>query len=689
MNKLISILLFAVATILPQGTVPTTVLEIFGKDATNAAFHVDQYLGPSYTVTGNINPNDEPGCIEDYWTSGRSDSITFTGGPVSNITGNYLAIIIGSPNGGGYSANTWSLNFFNFAYGTAEGHFLFSAVEQADGTDQLIARYGNSAYNTFTVNIDQELGENLDSVHIFVLLTEADSLTIYVDGIYQGSTTGWEPTILGKTGGSRRLGGSPSTDYAHKFDHVSIHRVLPGETFNRSWINNYIQDIITRFSSCTDIDQSLRWTPLQEGYGITYPDATEIYWQTDDTVTVTWTDDVGNDITNVWLTTNNRTTYTLLGQATGGATSFKYAVGDIVSNQCRILISDPDSNWYDESESLFTIVDNYLRIYYPDNAPNQTFEVGDTVHVGVESALISTFNIYWSPDSLNWELMDEVIIDTTNNHIIDTTTYIWSFTHGEVGPIIYLKVSQTGDTALYYFERSYTEIGWSAPVGLNNCQTYEGGNVIEKQVKYDVSCGWANPPIRYYNRWITADAQGFSQDYVVDPDPVTYPRLTPTYLIDGVDTNAVAIGEFYMRGISITYSGRTYYVHNKKLYSDDNVNDIDSILVCDLSPLYSDTFPWDENENVYIIAYNVRWDSISNHYLPIDTTFENLNNDLIFKPLLVLEHQPSLLIFQNVIVEALPFPNPQDPAEDAILAFSGASTFRYHFRGIHPKAEKR
>lgn len=682
MKKLLLIFLLVATTILPQGVTPTTVIEIDGGQWDGAAFS-GGYTGPAYTEWGSINASSSfPGCggLQGDFQTGRSDSLTFS--VINSDTSNYAIFVIAWPNWGNYSADTWSLGLFGFLTVGVRGLISLGPQEMADGVDRISIYYGLDSYNNHTDTVDF----NWDAgFQLYLFLAEGDSLRFYANGVKK-ATLPWEPCPTQMTGSRNRLGGSPSSDYSTRFAHASIHKVDDSETVNRGWINDYADALVAYYEDCT-LTGTIAWTPLQEGYGLVYPSDVGIYINAQDTVDIYWTADQSPDTTNVWFSSNNGISWEFIGRATGGQDSLQWIVPEVVTTQALIIISNPDSSFYDISNNTFTILDNYIDILYPDNVSNFTIEIGDTVHVIFESAFVEDFSLFWSEDSLSWYLLDEVVVDTVNGFLQDTTLYVWHLVHGETGPTLWLRATQATDTTLYYFVRGYTEIGNTAPVGLNTCQSYAGGNAIEKQVIYDVSCGWANPPIRYYNRWIYPDATGYTQDYYVDPSPIIYPRLDPVYTISGGDTTTTMINAFYDSGPTVTYLARTYYISNKKLYCNDNLNGIDSILVSDLTPLYSDTYPWVEGEE-NILVYNVQWDSISNKYLPADTTFENLNSPL-FEPLLIIESAPEFLSSQTIIIEALPFPNSMDPAEDIALAFTGLETVRYYFRGIHPKAEKR
>jgi len=678
MKKFLLAILFSTA--LFAQVEPITVLEIYGEAWNGAAFD-GTYIGPAYTEYGTITTGTMTGCgLLEYLDFAPGDSLGYNT-LIYNAPSNYVVFFIARLSSD--PGATRSVSVIDTRFSTIRGH-LSLGIQEIATEERVSYIHGNT---TYVASNFSSTNENIDTYQLRCIILENDSAYYWNNGL-SDTTELWIPSALGETNSNNKTGVTPTFDYNVRVPHLSIHRFNSGQTVSREWVNNYANALVTYYNDCTT-NWDISWIDIQEGYSLDFPNAAGVYLYTDDTTQVKWFDDTGFATTKVYLKRDGTTPWEYLGSATGGDTSFTWVVTGPLTEQATILICNSDSSFVDESANMFSIWDNFLDILYPLDIANQTFEYGDTAHVHIASALVNSFTFFWSADSLLWNTIEEVIVDTANGFILDTTLYIWYFIHGEHGPKLWIKVSQAGDTTIYNFLRSFTIIGNSAPVGLANCQTYQGGNVIEKQVKYDVSCGWANPPIRYYNRWIRADASGFSQDYYVDPDPIIYPRLDPVYLIDGVDTNAIAINAFYDRGITLTYSGRTYYIHDKKLYSDDNVNNIDSILVCDLSSLYNNTYHWDELEDIYIIAYNVRWDSISNHYLPIDTTFENLNNESIFEPLLVLECNYTSLSPTNIVIEALPFPNPIDPAEDIAVAYSGLSTFRYFFRGIHPKAEKR
>jgi hypothetical protein len=284
-----------------------------------------------------------------------------------------------------------------------------------------------------------------------------------------------------------------------------------------------------------------------------------------------------------------------------------------------------------------------------------------------------------------------VVVDTVNGFYQDTTTYSWTIPLTLHGDSIWIRVREgERDTALYVFNQGIVKSRSSlGPTVI--CVMDAGGNLIERLWDIDLSCGFTSNPWQSRTNYITADGYWRSNEQQscgdtnceADGDRFRLPRV---FLVDGLDTTAMYMSEFYGSvATTATYKLREYFINGDSLYMNDLRNSIDSIFVANLTPILNAGWT---SVSTRMQVYNVRWDSLSNKVLPIDTTFENLNS-ASFTPLLILNS--TLFPYTTAVMELLDYPpDATTPlAEDTELSFTCIISQRNLFRGIHPKAEKR
>ena len=440
---------------------------------------------------------------------------------------------------------------------------------------------------------------------------------------------------------------------------------------------------------------TLQWIVLfPRGPIFNYPEESGLVFRADSTILVHWTAGLDTPLTTSYLhySVNGGVNWTLIDTLVATDTSYSWVIPDDPTTQGRVRITEEGNmvNQADSSSNNFTILaESTLDIYYPIEKEGQTINVGDTLHIKVESSFINDIWLYWSNDSTAWNFMDSTAVDTVNGQVLDSTTYIWTFDETVSGPEVWVWVTEQSDTALYYFVKDYNDLGVRYPRGIFQCQQDSGGTLIEFFVYYDPSCGWSQPAHTYYTSRIGDLGQSYDVIGTAYAHPYTgahFSTSAPVDLVTGVDTVATLLNDFYSEyGDTVVYKNRRYYVLDQTLYADDLVNEIDSIVISDLSEQYSGTYPWVEGGEV-LQVYHVQRTKISGETHASNTVWETLN-DAWFEPLILISGTTSYPA-RTITVEALDYPANDNPAEDIQKVLTGSSFQRFHFRGIHPKIRK-
>jgi hypothetical protein len=440
----------------------------------------------------------------------------------------------------------------------------------------------------------------------------------------------------------------------------------------------------------------LQWVNLVPlGPILDYPQDAGLVFREDSTISIQWTAGLDTPLTSseLYYSLNGGVDWVSIVEPGILAVDYSWTIpSDVATTQGKIRIVEVGNmeEQRDSSANDFTILaESSLNIYYPIEKSGVTIQVDDTLHIDIESSFIENIWLYWSNDSTAWSFMDSTAIDTVNGHILDSTTYVWTFDETVSGPEVWVWVTEQGDTTLYGFERNNVDLGTRYPQGLSQCQTDSGGTLIEFFIHYDPSCGWTQPPHTYYNSRIGDLGESYDVVGTVFDHPYAgadFPRSTPVHVFTGVDTVDVYLNQFYDQyGATVTYKNRFYYVANQTLYCNDLVNGIDSIVVSDLSDQYTMSYPWIEGEEI-LQVYHVQRSKISGFAWESNTVWETLN-DAWFDPLILIS-ATSTFPARTITVEALDYPANDNPAEDIQKVLTGSSFQRYHFRGIHPKIRK-
>jgi hypothetical protein len=440
----------------------------------------------------------------------------------------------------------------------------------------------------------------------------------------------------------------------------------------------------------------LQWVDIGPSKPIlNHPDSSGNVFIEGDTVLVHWTASDDTVSTEIYMaySIDAGSNFTTIDTVDIADTSYTWVVPDAptVQGRFRILYDDTSYETRDSSSSNFTILtSSLLDIYYPKNKSGMTITPGDTLHINIESQFVEDIFLWWSRDSLVWNVLDSVAVDTTNGQYLDSTTYVWTFSPLVSGPEVWVMVAQQDDTTLYSFSRDFADLGIRYPVGTNVCQNDSGGTLIEKFYHYDPSCGWSSPPHTYYNNHINDLGEGYTllgQAYTWPYAGAQFPRLTGVYIITGSDTVLTDLNTFYDEyGATVTYLNRLYYIEDQTLKCNDLVNGINGIVVSDLSDMYTGTYPWIEGEEEMQV-YHVQHSKISGQYHANSTVWETLN-DSWFSPKILINTTNDFYPDNTITVNALPAPASGDPAEDTQKVLTGSAFERYLFRGIHPKIDR-
>lgn len=674
MNKLLALILL-VPNLLFAQVVPTPRVIINGSMWNGTT--LSGQTGPNVTEYGAINLinsdtdfNNKPSM---HWQT-TTDSLVWNS-TINSTADNYVIFVVSRCIGANRSAS-----YIDFRDKDGTGYNLILPLGRIDDYG---AGYGYGSSNTI---VEATPVDTTGIPRIRLWVFQGDSGKFYNSGGVPRVVGEWVPTALGTATQLRKLGVLFSTSADFKLAHISIHSFPSNKRVSVDWVNNYGDSLKNYFRG---IGNGIYWIDLADEYKVITPVADDV-WLTGDSVEVTFNNGSNFPTTDIWLSRDNGSTWTFLGNTDTTVFSYVVEAGDYTTT-ALIQINDTDSSSYAQSDNFTILPSSSINIYYPINKTRSVVP-GDTVRVSIESIFVDELTLSWSKDSLNWTLITTIPVDTVNNYWQDTTVYIWNLTHDVSGPIIYIKAEAYSDTAIYDLQRPYNIIGDYIPLGVNVCQNSIAGHLIEHNWNYDPSCGWTNPPHRYYLSYLNNDGLGFTHTYNTCNYPYTsctYPRLDPVYLINGSDTTATYIDNFYDvadYGETISYRNRQYYIANKKLLCNDLVNDIDSLLVTNLSSLYAQVgADWQEGEEI-IQIYNVQWDTLSGHYYNINTDFESLNN-IEFSPLLIIGS--GVFPYQAVVVELLNAPPIPNAAVDVKKIFANLTASRSFFRGIHPKAEKR
>lgn len=547
--------------------------------------------------------------------------------------------------------------------------------------------YTYSADNTY-IRLNSVAGAELDNCAYFqaVPVTDRDYSTNYID------TTGFATT-------------TPAWYGMYGEEAVAI--TLPVNQKNRTQIKTTNTFTGWDFINTWDIDPMindgfpyLQWSRnLLTGRVTTIidPNGGEVF-QWPDTTTIIWTQDAAPTAYDLFYSLDNGSSWITI-DTTITDTTYTWIIPNANSDEVLIKATDTLGTSTDQSDATFTILPGpEINILHPIMFP-RTITVGDTSWIIIETANVDSLVLFFSRDSLTWDLIEGIPIDTTNGFFYDTTTYIWTMNFTGPGDV-YIKAVTSADTAVYFTTSDVilNEIGIQGLVPPTFC-TYDGfiQNPFQWQTWEDPSCGWASPPKTARSSIINDYGDGYTlYSEVCDGacnEATEWPYLDAIYWIESPDTLTLPVGSFYTRlsDDTVTYKNRRYWYNpsDTSIYMDDIINGIDSMKLADLTS-YANGGYWRELPVVSrMMIYNVQWSKLSGQYVDATIDHETLN-DPLFVPVLVISgdggiwYQP-----RNITMTLLDEPNNQDYAESTVLAFQDPPVLRYHFRGIHPKAEKR
>lgn len=677
MKKLLAILLLSATALFGQVT-PTAVIEIDGSNWSNASSLTGTWVGGQVTEYGNVVYTASRVSFNSHPTMGwgsTSDSLVFND-VINADTSNYVVFTVHQR----YSTSIVG-NVLDFRLKSNGAFHLIIPTGRIDNTGQGY-HYGTSS----NITVDTDGIDNTSQVRVRTWIFQSDSGKYYINGGTPDLIGGWQPTSIGTATDLRKLGslGSSSADFY--LGHVSVWKFGKNEAVDLAWVNNKGDSLGTYYNQV--------WTDIVGTYTITAPLSGTV-WYVADTVSVDYVNTTTDDSTKVWLSRDNGVSFEYLGIT--DSSSFVWIVEGESAEQAIIRVATSDSTDVVNSSTFFIRTLSSLDIFYPIEKTGQTFIVGDTLHIDIQTSGLENVWLWWSKDSTNWTFIDSVAVDTVNGEWFDTLNYVWTFDGTVGGPEVWARVNEQADTTLYNFEQGYSDIGrnWIQS-GAFICWSDVDGTLLFHRWKLDASCGWV-AGIDWKFTLVLIDS--LAESYYLDGTGICeaphtncvddYPNYPVYYEIDGADTTTLTVRTLYTQDTLVTYQSRSYYMNfaNDTLFSDDLVNDITGIFVADVSAQYTSGL-WDSAFDVEMTVYNIMWTAIEGNYYALGFDYET-ENPSYFQPKIVIG-QPDISAANTFIitVDALGYPNVENPAEDTQKILTGSSFARYFFRGIHPKINK-
>ena len=395
--------------------------------------------------------------------------------------------------------------------------------------------------------------------------------------------------------------------------------------------------------------------------------------------------------------------------AVAGANIYDYTIPAIQSNNFYLKITATSllgGTIADSSKRFETLGSKQITI--TDVSPTSGV-TGDTIDISISTTNLDSVKFYYSTSSsfTTQTYIGKMGIDNILNTIIDTV-YRWALTFRVMGSL-YIKAEEDRDTTIY----TYSTIplhNLGSRTGAGNgyiCQTNtNSGTFLESFTLYDPSCGWSTPAHTYITSEIKGDGAGFniSKTSAAFNWPYTSATFTKYADIDvaGEDYSPAGLYFYNNIGTSIIVDGRLYYIIasgiNHYLMCNDLINNVDGILVSDISPYYANyynlTFGTSFlNATAIMMEYNINIDSlITNAPYASIIDWETLNAPTFKKAIIVGNTSGYLNTYYFL---PLPFPNSSVPlVYDTYGAGGGESPIVIHsnrnfFRGIDPKIIKR
>ncbi len=394
--------------------------------------------------------------------------------------------------------------------------------------------------------------------------------------------------------------------------------------------------------------------------------------------------------------------------ATAGNNVYDFTIPTVSSTLCLLKITTTSilGNTLVDSTKKFTVYSSGT-ISITSVSPSSG-NTGSVIDIVFNSVNVDSVNIYYSPiSSFDLEyLISKVIVANIPDEIIETT-YHWALTVDVYGSF-YIKVEEYRDTIIYSIPQ-VTVKGLGTRAGAGNgylCQSHSNvGTFLESYTKFDVSCGWTQPPHQYITTWIIGDGNNMSITRYTNTynHPYTGAHYTKyADIVVGANSFNPASPYFYTNmGTSINVDGRRYHISASGkyhyLYCDDLINGIDSMLIADISPLYIEYYgSWGFgttflNETASLMEYDIDIGSlISNAPYENPIEWETIN-PVGFKKAIIIGNTGGYLNTYYFI--PIFYPNSSSPLVYDTWGVDDGSkievtSVRTYFRGIHPKIWK-
>lgn len=241
---------------------------------------------------------------------------------------------------------------------------------------------------------------------------------------------------------------------------------------------------------------------------ITHPSIGNLVFFEDSVITIDWFNNIQDTTYTdflLYFSSNSGATWSFI-DTTLNDTTYAWSVpGGIQSDDNLVMVTSLDSLHADVSDTSFTILplpQSYTNIEIVNVIPQPMLPGGD-LNVFVKSTYLDTFQLFWSYDSLTWNSIAKVIVDTVNGSIFDTTNYTWD--NPSVIGSFYLRVLEIRNNQLFFdqdtnqFAGSRILAGFCYSVNITRTvEDCDGGTkdllgsegIHTLTAIWDPSCGW-------------------------------------------------------------------------------------------------------------------------------------------------------------------------------------------------------
>lgn len=480
----------------------------------------------------------------------------------------------------------------------------------------------------------------------------------------------------------------------------------------------------------------LLWQGVPSSIDLYYPNGSNLVFHADSIINIVWINDIqaGEDSFALFYSSDNGSNWVFIDTTSNSDTSYAWTVPDgIITDAALVLVRTFDSSFADYSDTAFTIIaspGSTTDIEILSVTP-QPMLPGGNLDLYVRSTYLDTFQLDWSYDSLTWNYITKVTIDTVNGSYLDTTLYTWT-NPGTIGQF-YIRALEIRNNFLYYDQDTIEHAGTRVVAGF--CYNIEtGAGIHELLAIWDPSCGWnSNITQRYYRvnlRENTSGEPSYSamvayceaccRQETCPCDPCDFPD---EYLFEIHDTLTDSRARFTEGGVetssssgTITYKNRSYSLSKSgssyRIMVTDLLNNLTQVLVDYTSAvntggfgstklsnaigdhrlatynrlmgawiLYADSSYMDADNQVYVLKHNsLAYDDNLRSRMIAELGVNFGDYDLGY--ILVGDVDA---YYNTYFASSLPAPQYTIPVSEDVVLVQG-TTSRNYFRGIVPEA---